>query len=129
MEGSTRGQVGHGSATTTHDFRAEIQRSPASLAQLCWELGINAKTVAKWRKRAAAENLKIGPNEPLSTALTEVEMAVIVAFRRYTRLPVDDCPDALHPSMPLRTRSAVHRRLQRHGILRSPDVGGGNTKR
>jgi 2,4-dienoyl-CoA reductase-like NADH-dependent reductase (Old Yellow Enzyme family) len=46
------GQVRHGSATTTHAVRAAIQRSQASLAQLSRELGINPKTVAKWRKRA-----------------------------------------------------------------------------
>jgi hypothetical protein len=34
MEGSTIGQVRHGSATTTHAVRAAIQRSQASLSQL-----------------------------------------------------------------------------------------------
>jgi transposase-like protein len=33
----------------------------ASLATLSRELGINSKTVAKWRKRATVEDLKIGP--------------------------------------------------------------------
>ena len=46
------GQVRHGSATTTHAVRAAIQRSQASLAQLSRELGINPKTVGKWRKPA-----------------------------------------------------------------------------
>ncbi len=49
------GQVRHGSAATTHAVRAAIQRSQASLAQLSKELGINPKTVAKWRKRATVE--------------------------------------------------------------------------
>jgi DNA-binding transcriptional regulator YiaG len=44
------GQVLHGSATTTHAIRALIQRSQASNAALSRELGINVKTVAKWRK-------------------------------------------------------------------------------
>ena len=52
------GQVRHGSATTTHAVRAAIQRSQASLAQLSEELGINPKTVAKWRKRATVEDMK-----------------------------------------------------------------------
>ena len=51
------GQVRHGSATTTHAVRAAIQRSQASLAQLSRELDINAKTVAKWRKRQTVEHL------------------------------------------------------------------------
>ncbi len=54
------GQVRHGSATTTHAIRAAIQRSQASLAQLSRELGINPKTVAKWRKRETIEDLRPG---------------------------------------------------------------------
>jgi transposase-like protein len=65
------GQVRHGSATTTHAVRVAIQRSQASLAQLSRELGINPKTVAKWRKRQTVEDLKTGPKEPRSTVLTE----------------------------------------------------------
>lgn len=55
------GQVRHGCATTTHAVRAAIQRSQASLATLSGELGINPKTVAKWRKRTTVEDLKTGP--------------------------------------------------------------------
>ena len=61
------GQVRHGSATTTHAVRAAIQRSQASLAQLSQELGINPKTVAKWRKRATVEDMNTGPTAPRST--------------------------------------------------------------
>jgi hypothetical protein len=35
------------------------------------ELGINAKTVAKWRRRETVKDIKIGPTEPQSTVLTE----------------------------------------------------------
>ena len=118
------GQVRHGSATTTHAVRAAIQRSQASLSALSQELGINPKTVAKWRKRATVEDMKTGPKEPRSTVLTESEEAAIVAFRRHTLLPLDDCLYALQPSIPHLTRSALHRCLQRHGISRLPDVEG-----
>ena len=86
--------------------------------------GINPKTVAKWRKRATVEDLKTGPREPRSTVLTEAEEAMVVAFRRHTLLPLDDCLYALQPSIPRLTRSALHRCLQRHGISRLPDVAG-----
>jgi transposase-like protein len=43
------GQLRDGSATTTHAVRAAIQRSPASILALSRDLGINPKTVAKWR--------------------------------------------------------------------------------
>ena len=123
------GQVRHGSATTTHAVRAAIQRSQASLSTLSRELGINPKTVAKWRKRATVEDLKTGPKAPHSTTLTEAEEAAIVAFRRHTLLPLDDCLYALQPSIPHLTRSALHRCLQRHGISRLPDIQGDKPQR
>ena len=123
------GQVRHGCATTTHGVRAAIQRSQASLATLSRELGINPKTVAKWRKRATVEDLKTGPKAPHSTTLSEAEEAMVVAFRRHTLLPLDDCLYALQPSIPHLTRSALHRCLQRHGISRLPDIEGDKPKR
>lgn len=78
------GQIRHGSATTTHAVRAAIQRSQASIAELSRELGINPKTVAKWRKRHTVEDRKTGPREPRSTILSKDEEAMIVAFRRHT---------------------------------------------
>src|SRR5690606_13198810 len=83
-----------------------IQRSQASFAQLGRELGINPKTVAKWRKRATAEDMKTGPAELRSTALSEAGEAMTVAFRRHTLLPLDDCLYALQPSIPHLTPSA-----------------------
>jgi hypothetical protein len=56
--------------------------------------------------------------------LSVEEEAVIVAFRRYTLLPLDDCLYALQPTIPHLTRSSLHRCLQRHGISRLPDVEG-----
>ena len=52
------------------------------------------------------------------------EEAIIVAFRRHTLLPLDDCLYALQPTIPHLTRSSLHRCLQRHGISRLPDVEG-----
>lgn len=103
---------------------AMARERQASLSALSQELGINPKTVAKWRKRATVEDLKTGPKEPRSTVLTEAEEAAIVAFRRHTLLSLDDCLYALQPSIPHLTRSALHRCLQRHGISRLPDVEG-----
>lgn len=54
---------------------------------------------------------------------------MIVAFRRHSLLPFDDCLYALQPSIPHLTRSAMHRCLQRHGISRLPDVEGDKPKR
>lgn len=54
---------------------------------------------------------------------------MVVAFRRHTLLPLDDCLYALQSSIPHLTRSALHRCLQRHGISRLPDVEGDKPKR
>ncbi|MEM9430630.1 MAG: transposase, partial [Pseudomonadota bacterium] len=76
------GQVRHGCATTAHAVRAAPQRSQASTAELSREVGINPKTVAKWRKRQSVEDLKTGPKEPRSTVLSEEEEAIVVTFPR-----------------------------------------------
>lgn len=52
-----------------------MQRFRASPAQLSRELGINPKTVAKWRKRATVEDMKAGPSELRYMALSEGEEA------------------------------------------------------
>ena len=67
------------------------RKGQVSLAQLSKALGFNPKTVATWRKRATVEDKKTGPTETRSTVLTEAEEAAIIAFRRHTLLPLDDC--------------------------------------
>src|SRR3954454_10540670 len=89
------GQVLHGSATTTEAVRRAIQHSQESLRRLAQRYGINQKTVAKWKARSSVSDLRTGPKEPRSTVLTLEEEAVIVAFRRHTLLPLDDCLYAL----------------------------------
>ena len=118
------GQILHGSATTTEAVRRAIQNSQASLRTLSKQHGINQKTVAKWKKRTSVSDLPTGPKEPKSTVLSLEEEAVIVAFRKHTLLPLDDCLYALQPTIPHLTRSTLHRCLQRHGISRLPDVEG-----
>src|SRR6202140_1930936 len=124
MEGCTMGQVLHGSATTTAAIRRTIQHSQASLRALARRYGINPKTVAKWKKRGSVTDLPTGPREPKSTVLSIGEEAIVIAFRRHTLLPLDDCLYALQPTIPHLTRSSLHRCLQRHGISRLPQVDG-----
>ena len=118
------GQVLHGSATTTEAVRRAIQNSQESLRALSNRYGINQKTVAKWKKRTSVADLPTGPKAPASTVLSIEEEAVIVAFRRHTLLPLDDCLYSLQPTIPHLTRSSLHRCLQRHGISRLPEVEG-----
>ncbi len=120
------GQVLHGSATTTEAVRRAIQNSQESLRVLANRYGINPKTVAKWKKRASVKDLPTGPKQPHSSVLSVEEEAIIVAFRRHTLLPLDDCLYALQATIPCLTRSSLHRCLQRHGISRLPDAAQGD---
>jgi transposase InsO family protein len=124
MEGFAMGQVLHRSASTTEAIRRAIQNSQESLRALSKHYGINQKTVAKWKKRVSVTDLPTGPREPKSTVLTVGQEAIIVAFRKHTLLPLDDCLYALQATIPKLTRSSLHRCLQRHGIARLPDVEG-----
>ena len=103
------GQILHGSATTTEAVRRAIQNSQASLRALSKRYGINQKTVAKWKKRSSVSDLPTGPTDAKSSVLSAEEEAIIVAFRRHTLLPLDDCLYALQPAIPHLTRSSLHR--------------------
>ncbi|MGI4735166.1 MAG: IS481 family transposase [Janthinobacterium lividum] len=113
------GKIPHGCATTTPATRRLIQQSTESLQKLAKRLGINTKTVSKWRGRPTTEEAVRGP-KPASTVLTPAEEAAIVLFRQQTLLPLDDCLYALQESIPTLSRSALHRCFQRHGISRLP---------
>jgi transposase-like protein len=91
VEGGTRGQVLHRGASTTEAVRGAIQHSQESLRRLARRHGINPKTVAKGKKRCSVADLRTGPKDPRSTVLTVQQEAVMVAFRRHTLLPLDDC--------------------------------------
>jgi len=121
------GQILHGSATTTEAIRRAIQHSQESLRALSRRYGINQKTVAKWKKRGFVADLPTGPKQPKSTVLSVEDEAIIVAFRRHTLLPLDDCLYTLQATIPHLTRSSLHRCLQRNGISRLPEVEGDKT--
>jgi len=64
----------------------------------------------------------MGPKQKQSTVLSVEEETLIVAFRKHTLLPLDDCLYTLQEAIPHLTRSALHRCLQRHGISRLPQM-------
>jgi len=101
------GQVLHGSASTTAAIRRAIQHSQESLRVLAKRHGINPKTVAKWRHRDNTVDVRPGPKDAHSTVLSIEEEAVIVAFRKHTLLPLDDCLYSLQATIPHLTRSLL----------------------
>src|SRR6201985_2322660 len=107
MERGTMGQVLHRGDTTPEAVRRAIQRSQESLRALACRHGINPKTVAKWRKRDSVADLPTGPKTVRSTVLSVEEEAVVIAFRRHTLLPLDDCLYALQPTLPHLTCSSL----------------------
>jgi Helix-turn-helix domain len=102
------GQVLHGSARTTEAVRRAIQLRQESVRALAKRYGVSPTTVQKWRKRETTTDAPMGPKEPRSTVLTPEEEAIIVAFRRHTLLPLDDCLYGLQPVPDLIRDPAPH---------------------
>lgn len=113
------GQVLHGDATTTEAVRRATQHSQANLRELSRHYGINPKTVAKWKKHGFVTDLPTGPRVPKSMVLSVEDEAIIVAFRRHTLLPLDDCLYALQSTIPRLTSSSAKpgRKNQNDSIL------------
>ena len=118
------GQVLHGSARTTEAVRRAIQLRQESVRAAAKRYGVSPTTVQKWRGRQTTGDRRMGPKEPRSTLLSPEDEAIIVAFRRHTLLPLDDCLYGLQPTIPHLTRSSLHRCLERHGISRLPEMEG-----
>ena len=88
--------VGH---DPTEAVRRAIQLREESVRALARRYGVSPTTVQKWRKRATTADARMRPKEPRSTVLTVEEEAIIVAFRRHTLLPLDDCLYGLQPTI------------------------------
>ncbi len=71
----------------------------------------------------------MGPKDVRSTVLSKEEEALVVAFRRHTLLPLDDCLYALQATVPHLTRSSLHRLFQRHDISRLPGIEGAKPRK
>ena len=94
------GQVLHGNATTTEAVCRAIQRSEASVRALAQRHGISPTTVQKCGRRQTTADAAIGPKLAKSPLLGVEQEVMIVAFRRQTLLPLNDCFYALQPSIP-----------------------------
>lgn len=70
----------------------------------------------------------MGPKEIRSTVLTAEEEAAVVAFRRHTLLPLDDCLYTLQASIRIYALQPACC-LQQHGISRLPNVEGDKVRK
>ncbi|GIV41221.1 MAG: IS481 family transposase [Vicingaceae bacterium] len=116
------GQILHGTATTTHRIRKEIQASMESIKKLAEKYNINVKTVRKWKNRDFVEDLKCGKKKGQGSVLEGIAEQIVVEVRRKTLLPLDDLLLVLKPVIPELTRSNLHRCLQRHKVSRIKDL-------
>src|ERR671914_136930 len=91
------GQVLHGGARTTEAVRRAIQLRQESVRAAARRYGVRPATVQKWRQRQTTADARMGPKGARSTVLTPEEEAIVVAFRRHTLLPLDDCLYGLRP--------------------------------
>ncbi len=85
--------------------------------ELPWQIDILLAAAALFiapviatKKRTSVADLPTGPKEPRSSVLSIEEEAIVVAFRKYTLLPLDNCLYALQPTIPHLTRSSLRRR-------------------
>jgi hypothetical protein len=84
--------------------------------------------VAKWRKRESLDDAPMGAKERRSSVLSKEEEALVVAFRRHTMLPLDDCLYAVQPTIPHLTCCTLHRCFVRYEISRLPGMEGSKPK-
>ena len=70
-------------------------------------------------RRAPTSDARKGPR-PASTVMSATEEALIVVFRKHTRLTLDVCLAHLKPRIPTLTRSALHRGFKRYRVSRIP---------
>jgi hypothetical protein len=87
---------------------------------------MDPKAVAKWKQQTPVTDAPMRTKPQHSTALPKEQQALIVACRRQTLQPLDDCRYVLQATIPNLTRAALHRCVKRHGINRLPDIAGDN---
>ncbi len=105
----------HANAKTTPRIRKEIQDSKESIAQIAKRLGLNPKTVLKWKHANSLEDNKSGP-KIRSSVLTLAEQHIICEVRRQMQLSLDDLYIVLKPHIAKLSRSNLHRCLQHYGL-------------
>ena len=110
----------HPSARTTRLQRRRIQASQDTDKACAHKMGLNAKTVAKWRRRTSVEDAPRGPKTRPRRALTDEDEVLAVALRQLTWAPLDVLLARLRPILPDLSRSALYRAWVRWGVSRTP---------
>ena len=99
----------HRCARTTREQRRYIQQSRKSSRELARELGVNEKTINKWRSRGTVDDAQMGPQPGTSRVLTEAEKALIVSYCIGKKTSLDVLLAELKQQIPKLTRSTLNR--------------------
>ena len=112
----------HKNARTTPAIRDYIRESSKSLVVLSKELGLNVKTVSKWRKRSDNSDLSHIPHN-LAISLSGIEEEIVCYLRSFARLSIEDLchvvQECVNPSL---SSSAIYRCLRRHSLNHLPPL-------
>lgn len=98
MEGCTTGQVLHGSATTTEAVRRAVQHSQEEPEGSGQALRDQPEDRGEVEEAVVGRRCADRAQGGHSTVLSLEDEAVVVAFRKHTLLPLDDCLYALQPA-------------------------------
>ena len=108
------------SARTNRRQRRQIQLSAQSDRALAQKLGIDVKTVSKWRRRQSVDDAPLGPKTPTPSNLAPDAEAFVVAVRQLTRASLEILLPRLQGVLPRLSRSTLYRVWRKWGVSRMP---------
>ena len=112
----------HPRARTTRAQRRQIQQSEESDRALAARMGVNVKTVAKWRKRASIDDAPMGPKRSPEPSLNPGQEAAAVVLRKLTRASVQRLQWLLLNRISHMTLSTLYRCLRKWRVSSLPRV-------
>ena len=112
----------HPSARTNRRQRRLIQQSRDSDKARAAKMGLNVKTVAKWRRRETVDDAPHGRQSVPPTGLTDQQVVFVVAVRQLTRGSLDTLLPRLSEFIPGLSRSALYRAWRKWGVSRVPRI-------
>jgi transposase len=110
----------HPSARTTRKQRRQIQRSQDTDRACAERLGVDVKTVAKWRRRTGVEDAPKGPKTTRQRTLAGEREVLVVAVRQLTWGSLEVLLPRLQRYSPDLNRSSIYRAWKKWGVSRTP---------
>lgn len=110
----------HPKAKTNIHLRSLIKESKESSYVLAKRLGLNQKTILKWKHRDCLTDRPYGAKVHYF-ALSKLEQKIIVKVRKHLKPNLDDLVNILKPYIPKLNRSNCYRVLIRHQLSKLPD--------